>query len=199
MHYSLNDLGHEGNAAILKMLQVPFPNQLKSLCLSNLKTIGKAETSFLPSNPAQTSIGTGRVETEGKIVAVEEYSDNLLSNKRNVVHELSRSICHTESLMMLVLTDMPMGLKAQQNIIIFTQTNPKIENFQIINCQMLPENLAMICVELETQQGLQSLSFRKNVIRDGDKTYEFCQSLLKLILSAPALMHLDVSGMYIGN
>ena len=28
---------------------------------------------------------------------------------------------------------------------------------------------------------------------------EFCQSLLKLVLSAQALMHLDVGGMYIGD
>ena len=155
----------------------------------------------------------GRVETEGKTVAVEEFNDNLISKKTNVVHELTKSLCMTESLMMLCLTDMPLGLKAQQNLIIFTQTNTKIENFQLINCQMLPLYLAMICDELETQQGLQSLSFRKNVIKpyrkidprtgmlvvDRSKTDEFCQNLLKLILSAPALMHLDLGGMYIGD
>ena len=71
---------------------------------------------------------------------------------------------------------------------------------------MTAENLAMICVELEAQQGLQSLSFRNNVVSNGfysgSKSYdidEFCQSLTKLVLNAPALMHLDVGGMYIGD
>ena len=49
---------------------------------------------------------------ESKVVAVDEYNENLISNKPSVVHELTKSICHTESLLMLVLTDMPLGLKA---------------------------------------------------------------------------------------
>ena len=71
---------------------------------------------------------------------------------------------------------------------------------------MTANNLAMICNELETQQGLQSLSFRNNVVSNGffsgsksNDVDEFCQSLLKLVLSAQALMHLDVGGMYIGD
>lgn len=42
LHYGLNELGHDGNAALFNMLQVQFPNQLRSLCLSNLKIFGKA-------------------------------------------------------------------------------------------------------------------------------------------------------------
>ena len=56
LHYSMNELGHEGNAALLKLLSIPFPNQLKSLCLSNLKTTGKA-MKVLPDNPGQTQMG----------------------------------------------------------------------------------------------------------------------------------------------
>ena len=56
LHYSLNELGHEGNAALLKLLSIPFPNQLKSLCLSNLRTTGKA-MKVLPDNPAHTVMG----------------------------------------------------------------------------------------------------------------------------------------------
>ena len=108
MHYSLNELGHEGNAALLKLLQIPFPNQLKSLCLSNLKTTGKA-VKVLPEDPTMAAIGA----EESKVVAVEEFTENfLLSNKPSIIHELTKSICHTESLLMLILTDMPLGMKA---------------------------------------------------------------------------------------
>ena len=50
---------------------------------------------------------------ESKIVAVEEYNENLISNKPSVTHELTKSICQTESLLMLILTDMPLSLKSQ--------------------------------------------------------------------------------------
>ena len=64
---------------------------------------------------------------------------------------------------------------------------------------MLPESLSLICEELESQQGLQNLSFRKNVVRNNAKTYEFVDSMVKLLASAPALMHLDISEMFIGD
>ena len=44
------------------------------------------------------------------------------------------NILHTESLMKLVLTDMPMGERAQQNLVLFAEKSVKIENFQLINC-----------------------------------------------------------------
>ena len=35
--------------------------------------------------------------------------------------------------------------------------------------------------------------------KKGGDVDEFCESLQKLIVSAPALMHLDVGGMFIGD
>jgi len=42
LHYGFNELGHDGNKALLKLFRIAFPNQLKSLVLTNLKTTGKA-------------------------------------------------------------------------------------------------------------------------------------------------------------
>ena len=105
----MNDFGLESNQAMLKLLQIPFPNQLKSLCLSNLRAKGK-QVKILPDDTEQIAPDA----EENKIVAVEEFTEDILiSNKPNVIHELTKSICHTESLLMLVLTDMSLGLKAQ--------------------------------------------------------------------------------------
>ena len=77
----------------------------------------------------------------------------------------------------------------------------------------MPEYLAQICKELETQQGLINLNFRKNVIRNREITTRirdgpsekiktlpfFVTAMTELIKAAPALMHLDISGMFIGD
>ena len=76
--------------------------------MSNLKTTGKA-LKVLPEDPAKAALGA----EESKVVAVEEFTENfLLSNKPSIIHELTKSICHTESLLMLILTDMPLGMKS---------------------------------------------------------------------------------------
>lgn len=40
----------------------------------------------------------------------------------------------TESLLKLVLQDMPLSIKAQQNLVFFVEKNQKLENLQLINC-----------------------------------------------------------------
>ena len=57
----------------------------------------------------------------------------------------------------------------------------------------------MICDELDTQQNLVNLSLRKNVLRKNPKTKDFVESLTKFLQTAPAIMNLDISGMYIGD
>ena len=42
LHYGMNELGEKGNKALLSILQLPFPNQLRSLVLTNVKTKGQA-------------------------------------------------------------------------------------------------------------------------------------------------------------
>ena len=91
----------------------------------------------------------GAAEDSKAAAALEELNENL-TGRPSVAFDLTKSICHTESLLMLTLTDMPLSQKCQQNLLVFTQTNPKIENFQLINCQMTAGNLALICEELET-------------------------------------------------
>mmetsp|Transcript_35191 Transcript_35191/g.43029 ORF Transcript_35191/g.43029 Transcript_35191/m.43029 type:complete len:102 (+) Transcript_35191:35-340(+) len=64
---------------------------------------------------------------------------------------------------------------------------------------MLPEALKLICIELESMIELSSLSFRKNVLRNNPKAGEFAEELAKLVCSAQALIHLDISGMFMGD
>lgn len=64
---------------------------------------------------------------------------------------------------------------------------------------MLPEYLGQICEELETQQGLINLNFRKNVIRNAETSESFVAAMTSLVKAAPALMHLDISGMFLGD
>jgi len=39
--------------------------------------------------------------------------------------------------------------KSQRHILTFVKQNSKLENLQLINCQMVAEALAQICKELE--------------------------------------------------
>ena len=64
---------------------------------------------------------------------------------------------------------------------------------------MYPEYMIKICGELEMLQELQNLSFAKNVLRNHHKVTEFSDALTKLILAGVCLIHLDISGMYIGD
>jgi len=42
LHYGMNELGEKSNEALLVLLEVQFPKQLKSLVLTNLKLTAKA-------------------------------------------------------------------------------------------------------------------------------------------------------------
>ena len=64
---------------------------------------------------------------------------------------------------------------------------------------MKPEALTEICAELESMIDLQSLSFRKNVLWNHPQVNEFSEALTKLVASAPALIHLDFSAMFLGD
>ena len=80
---------------------------------------------------------------------------------------------------------------------------------------MLPEYLKEICIELESMIELQSLSFRKNVLRENPNSNEwnevnpnrrnksesmlFAEALANLVKTAQALVHLDISGMFLGD
>jgi len=90
-------------------------------------------------------------------------------------------------------------VKAQRNLITFVEKNTRLEDLQLINCQMVPEVLSRICLELEQMQGLQNLNLRKNVIRGKVPTKSFSEALARLVASAPALMHLDISGMFLDD
>mmetsp|Transcript_15857 Transcript_15857/g.21471 ORF Transcript_15857/g.21471 Transcript_15857/m.21471 type:complete len:102 (-) Transcript_15857:569-874(-) len=41
IHYGYNEFGSHSNKMLAKLLQVPFPNQVKSLVLTNIRTNGK--------------------------------------------------------------------------------------------------------------------------------------------------------------
>ena len=64
---------------------------------------------------------------------------------------------------------------------------------------MKPEFLILMCEELESMIDLQSLSFRKNVLWKNPEVGDFASALTKLVASAPALIHLDFSAMFLGD
>ena len=49
---------------------------------------------------------------ESKVVGIQETNLEKAFKKQNIIHEITMNILHTESLMNLVLTDMPMGKRA---------------------------------------------------------------------------------------
>ena len=78
--------------------------------MSNVKTTGKViEKGEQEIEPVEEN----KEGDENKIVAVQETTIMKEFKKQNIVHELTMNILHTESLMKLVLTDMPMGERAQ--------------------------------------------------------------------------------------
>lgn len=58
---------------------------------------------------------------------------------------------NTDKLQRLVLQDLELSDKAQQNIIDFIEKANKLENLQLVNCQLFPEYMIRICTELESQ------------------------------------------------
>jgi len=79
MHYSQNELGPRANRLLLKLIKKPFPNQLKSLCLSNLKTTGAAVLPE-PDSDGDNTAEENRGSDEPKVL------------KMNVLHELSMNL-----------------------------------------------------------------------------------------------------------
>ena len=115
---------------------------------------------------------------------------------------MTKNLQVTESLLKLVIQDMPLVESAQRNLVEFVEKNVKLETLHLINLGMKPEIMQDICVQLEQAQNFQSLSFRKNVppkfhAREKKIRTAFCEALTELIKHAPALMHLDISEMYL--
>ena len=54
--------------------------------------------------------------------------------KISIAQELTMNLLHTESLLKLVLQDIPLGIGAQKTLIAFVEKNQKLENLQLINC-----------------------------------------------------------------
>ena len=54
LHYGLNELGEKANEALLHLLEVPFPRQLRTLVLVNLKLTATAGKQQQVANPYET-------------------------------------------------------------------------------------------------------------------------------------------------
>lgn len=93
---------------------------------------------------------------------------------------------------------MELGERAQANIVEFVDKANKLENLQLINCQMLPEYLAKICTVLDNSLSIQSLSFAKNVLRNNPKVDIFAETLTSMIKNTQ-IFHLELNGMFIGD
>jgi len=117
-----------------------------------------------------------------------------------LVQTLLSSLTKCEVLVKLVLKDIPLSKDSNgSKLAKCIQNLYKLENLQLINCNLSARSLLLIAKELEYNIILQNLSLARNVLRKHASNREVVNSLIAMISNNKSLTHLDLSDMFLGD
>ena len=142
-HYSGNTLGRESVEQLSEIFDWQFPNNLKSLVLSKVKTNYVTLTKLTEY--------MCKMENLEKLVMQDLSLEDTLAPCHLGDPNFSQKECEDH--------------KIGKNLLKFVDSNENIQNLQLINCKLNPSIMYKICQKLEMNQNLQNISFRNNVLR----------------------------------